>query len=160
MQNGNGAENAQKKRRYRCLTNVSLLVFGFIMTFSGLYIQVCYHMRGDSFSLGFSQWTIIHKWSALLFTLISITHIVLHLKWYKIVIEKQLFRKNRATLVLTIFMIIVSLTGFLPWIMSLFPIHLALRRTLIEIHDKIGVIFMVILIGHIIKRGNWYIHMR
>lgn len=159
MQNSNSAVSTHKKRLYRRLTNISLLIFGFIMTFSGLYIQIHYHIQ-DNTSLGFSLWTFIHKWSALLFTLVVVAHAVLHLKWYKTVFEKQLFRKNRITMILTIIMIIVSLLGFLPWILSPFPFHLELRHTLVEIHDKIGVAFMVIMIWHIIKKWKWYINLR
>lgn len=156
MQN---STETQKKRLYRRLTNISLLVFGIVMTVSGLYIQIHYHMQ-DGGTLGFSQWTFIHKWSAMLFALIVIAHILLHLKWYEVVFKKQLFRKNRVTTILTIIMIIVSLLGFLPWILTLFPDQVDLRHTLIEIHDKIGIVFMVIMVGHIIKRWKWYINLR
>lgn len=159
MQNNNGAASTHKKRLYRRLTNVSLLIFGLTMTFSGLYIQIHYHIQ-DSAPLRFSQWTFIHKWSALLFTSIVAAHVALHLKWYNAVLEKQLFRKNRVTLILTTFMFAASLSGFVPWTLSLFPFHSEFRHTLVEIHDKIGVIFMVVMIGHIIKRCKWYIKMQ
>lgn len=147
---------AQKKRFYSRLTNVSLLVFGLIMTTSGLYIQLHYHLQ-ESNVLGLRQWTFIHKWSALIFMLIVISHILLHIKWFKLVLKKQLFRKNRITIILTISMIIVSILGFAPWLLTLFPTQFDLRHTLIEIHDKIGVAFIVILICHIVKRWRWYI---
>lgn len=129
------------------------------MSISGLYIQIHYHLL-DVDNSGFSQWTFIHKWSAVTFTFIAILHIVQHLKWYKTVFKKHLFHKNRVTIILTIIMIIVSLLGFLPWIMGIFPTQETLRYTLIEIHDKIGIVFMVIMIGHILKRLKWYINLR
>lgn len=154
MQKSNNAESTQKKRLYRHAINISLLVFGIIMAFSGFYIQIRYHIQGD-FPLGFSWWRFIHKWSALLFTWIVVIHIVIHLNWYKTVFRKRLLKSHRTTLVLSASMLIVSLLGFTPWILSLFPFHLDLRHTLIEIHDKIGVAFVAIMIGHIIKKMKW-----
>lgn len=150
---------AQKERLYRLITNMSLLVIGIIMSVSGLYIQINYHMLEANGS-GFCKCTLIHKWSALIFTLIILAHITQHLKWYKGVFRKHLFRKNRITLFLTVTMIIVSLLGFTPWALILFPTQFALRHTLIEFHDKIGIILVAIMVGHVIKRWKWYIRLR
>lgn len=149
----------QKKRLYRRFTNISLLVFGVLMTVSGLYIQIRYHMQGGG-TLGLSQWTFIHKWSALIFTLLIVAHIALHLKWFEIILEKHLFKQNRITIILAITMLVVAILGFLPWFLTLFPSQIDLRNTLIEIHDKIGLFFIIIMFGHIIKRCRWYLNMR
>lgn len=156
MQNNTDAPKKHPSRRF---TNLSLLVIGIIMSVSGLFIQIYYHLLAIIDS-EFSMWTNIHKWSALIFTLIILAHIKQHLKWYKGIFRKQLFRKNRITLFLTATMIIVSLLGFTPWLLAQFSTQFTLRHTLIEIHDKIGIVFMVIMVGHIIKRWKWYINLR
>lgn len=159
MKRSHEVVNIDPKQLFRCLTNISLFVFSIIMIFSGLYIQIHYHLQ-ESGNAGFNQWTFVHKWIALLFTLIVIVHVVLHLKWYKAILRKRLLKKNRATLALSVCMLIVSLLGFAPWILSIASSNLVLRHILIEIHDKIALLFMIIMIGHIIKRHQWYLHMR
>jgi hypothetical protein len=83
-----------------------------------------------------------------------IFHIVQHWKWYKIVVKKRLFAKNQQVLLLTLIFLVVAITGFIPWIINLCNGDQILRKTIIEIHDKIALILFVYLVFHVVKRLN------
>ncbi len=143
------------KRLYRRLINVGLLPIGLIVSISGLFIQIHYHIQNSS-SIGYNTWANIHKWASLLFTILIVFHIILHAKWYNNVIEKHLIKKNKITLYLTAITLVAALLGFAACIATDFDT----RHVLIEIHDKTAMLFFVLLLIHVLKKCKWYLSMR
>jgi len=144
--------------------NSILLLSGITTTFSGLTIMLHYHMghhgaisTTDTFwGLHYFDWSGIHKTSSIVLTLLMAYHILLHWKWYKNVLFKKLFSKNRQVLLLSIIFIVAFLTGFSPWILQLRVGTNSIRTSLLEIHDKIGIVLIVFLVLHVSKRFKWF----
>jgi hypothetical protein len=86
-----------------------------------------------------------------------IYHIILHWKWYKAVITKNLIAKNKLIITLSIVFLLVAITGYLPWLIKLSGGNDSLRIVFIEIHDKIALIFLINLILHVSSRTRWFI---
>lgn len=149
----------------RAIVNVGLLLSGLFLVFSGLLIQAGYHMAGhgeidtskSSLGLGYSMWSGIHTISAILVSGWMVLHIIQHWNWYKAVFKKQLFSKNRQVITLSLVFPIVAVSGFIPWIIHLNDGNETIRKTIIEIHDKIALILCIYLIFHVVKRFKWYL---
>jgi hypothetical protein len=144
--------------------NLGLLFLGLIMVFSGLLIQIKYHMGNhggldfDRAVWGFchSDWSLIHKISVIIFSFFMVYHIILHWKWFKAVVAKRLITKNKLVISLSIVFVIVALTGYLPWLIKFSGGNDSLRKVFIEIHDKIALILFVYLILHVSSRISWF----
>jgi len=147
--------------------NLGLLITGFITVFSGIFLQVKFHIHhkvgldanGPGIGPGYYEWSAMHKIFVVVFSLFIIRHIYLHWKWYKAVIIKRLFAKNRQVLTLTIIFFFVASTGFIPWIIDLIGGDETFRKAFIEIHDKIAILLAIYLIKHVIKRFKWFLSM-
>lgn len=158
-------ENFKRKNATLAFTIGSgLIISGFTMIFSGLLIQVKYHIGNQAnlkasdivFGLNYEGWSVIHKISVVLFSALMIYHFYQHWKWYKIVFVKKLITKNRQVLILSLLFILVAITGLTPWIIDLLKGDDMLRKGFIEIHDKLAILLSVYLIMHIIKRLKWF----
>jgi hypothetical protein len=145
--------------------NLGLLISGITTAFSGLLIQIKYHMGHhgniavNDFVLGinYKNWSDFHKISIVILSVLMIYHIYKHWKWYKIVVLKKLLAKNRQVILLSVLFVLVAMTGFIPWFIDLLKGDEMLRKMFIEIHDKLAIILAVYLILHIIKRWNWFL---
>jgi hypothetical protein len=146
------------------INNFGLLISGLFTVFSGLLIQVEYHMGNHGtfemndhvMGISYYEWSDIHKISIIIFSLLMIFHVSLHWKWYKVVIRKRLVAKNRQVFTLSVILILVAVTGLIPWIIDLMEGDGMLRKDFIEIHDKLAIILSVYLILHVIKRLKWF----
>ncbi len=151
-----------KNLSYSLTINLGLLFSGFLSVFSGLLIQVEYHIGKHGISkhvlgIDYQGWSLIHKYSVVILFLLAIFHIYLHWKWYRTVIRKKLFSKNKEVLGLSIIFLLVAITGFLPWIMFLVDGSQDVRNTFIEVHDKLAIILIVYFIMHLAKRLKWFL---
>jgi hypothetical protein len=160
-------QKARKGSRKRISHNAGLFIAGLLTVFSGLLIQVEYHMgnRGDIavndlvFGLDYNGWSDIHKISIVALSVLMIFHFTRHWKWYRVVIRKRLFAKNRQVLTLSVVFVLVALTGFIPWLADLMTGDEMLRKTFIEIHDKLAILLSVYMVLHVGKRlsaKNWF----
>ena len=147
------------------LNNLGLLLFGSAMVFSGLLIQISYHMghHGEIdtnnlvLGLNYFNWSDIHKISIVLVSIGMIFHIIWHWKWYKAVVQKKkLVFRNQQAIILTIFFILVAITGYISWFIKLSGGPELSGKFYIEIHDKITWVLLVYLIFHVTKRFKWY----
>jgi len=147
------------------IINLGLLLFGSAMVFSGLLIQISYHMGHHGgvdtnhlvLGLNYFNWSDIHKISIVLVSISMVFHIILHWKWYKAVIrKKKLVVKNQQAIMLTIIFILVAITGYISWFIKLSGGSELSRKLFIEIHDKITLILLVYLVFHVSKRFKWY----
>lgn len=148
----------------RFIINLGLIVFGIATVFSGMLIQVKYHMGNHGniaindyvFGINYQSWSAIHKVSIVILSLLMIYHVYHHWKWYKGVISKKLITKNQQVLTLTLLFVLVAITGLTPWFIDLLKGDEMLRKVFIEIHDKLAIILSVYFILHIIKRLKWF----
>jgi len=148
----------------RFTVNLGLLIFGIITVFSGMLIQIKYHMGNhgniaiNDFVLGlnYHDWCVVHKISIVVLSLFAIYHIYQHWKWYKAVISKRLFAKNQQVLIFSLLFVLVAITGLTPWFIDLLKGNELLRKVFIEIHDKLAIILVVYLILHVIRRMKWF----
>lgn len=156
---------AKKNLMISLLINLGLLLFGSAMVFSGLLIQIGYHLghHGELdkihliLGLNYFQWSDFHKISIILLSLGLVFHIILHWKWYKAVLrKKKLILKNKQAILLTIIFILVAVTGFIPWFITLSDGPDLSRKNFLEIHDKITWVLLGYLIFHVTKRFKWY----
>ena len=147
------------------LINLGLLLFGSAMVFSGLLIQISYHMghHGEIdtnslvLGLNYFNWSDIHLISVVLVSIGMVFHIILHWKWYKTVVrKKKSVFKNQQAIIMTIIFILVAVTGYISWFIKLSGGSDLDRRFFMEIHDKITWILLVYLIFHVTKRFKWF----
>jgi hypothetical protein len=144
--------------------NLGLIVAGIATVFSGMLIQINYHMGNhgnidinDSvFGINYQSWSAIHKISIVVLSLLMVYHVYQHWKWYKTVISKRLFSKNQQVLILSILFMLAAFTGIIPWLIDLLEGNQMLRKLLIEIHDKLTLILTIYFILHIVKRLKWF----
>ncbi|MFH1049419.1 MAG: DUF4405 domain-containing protein [bacterium] len=146
------------------IINTGLFISGLVSVFSGLLIQVKYHMGNHGkitvndqlFGISYPSWSAIHKISIVILSLLIIVHISRHWKWYKLVIKKMLIAKNLKVLILSVIFILVAVTGLIPWFIDLMNGDEVQRKAFIEIHDKLAIILSVLLILHVNKRIEWF----
>jgi hypothetical protein len=145
--------------------NFGLLLFGSAMVFSGLLIQIIYHLGHHGgidtnqlvLGLNYFNWSDHHKISIVLVSIGMIFHIIWHWKWYKAVIrKKKLVVKNQQAIILTIIFILVAFTGYISWFIKLSGGSDLNRKFFMEIHDKIVWVLFLYLIFHITKRFKWF----
>jgi len=164
--------------------NILLLVIGLVMVFSGLSLQLGYHRGGPDgqqkvvhevphqsmryeqvrgidtrkivHGFNYSSWSTIHKFAIVFFLLFMIYHIYAHWKWYKGVVAKHLIGKNIQVITLSALFLSVAITGFIPWFIDLSGNSITVRIFFIEIHDKLALLLIVLLILHIVKRLKWF----
>lgn len=166
------------------LVNNLLFISGLLIIFSGLALQIGFHMGGPEVhgrgnhglqsqsiqyeqlreidtskivcGLNYADWSVTHKLVVVVFSLLMIYHIYVHWKWYKGVITKHLIGKNRQVIILSLLFLLVAVTGFIPWLIDLSGGTSIFRMLFIEIHDKITLILIVFFILHFIKRADWF----
>jgi hypothetical protein len=147
------------------ICNLGLLISGSVSAYSGLLIQFTYHMGNHGgieitksvYGINYFGWSEIHKISIIFFSIFMIFHIILHWKWFKIIIRKNLFSKNRQVIILSVIFLLVTITGYAPWLIKLKSGDEMTRKIFIEIHDKLALILFVFLILHVAKRLKWFI---
>nr|WP_321405712.1 DUF4405 domain-containing protein [uncultured Carboxylicivirga sp.] len=146
------------------IVNIIIFITGLSTVLSGILIQLNYHIGQNYvmnygvkiFGLNYKNWTEVHKASVVLFLIFIICHWALHGKWLKTIINKKLFKRNLQVIALSIVFLIVSISGFISWMIFMSKGDEGLRKEIIEIHDKVGVVLSVLLIMHTIKRQQWF----
>jgi ferredoxin len=179
-------QKAEKKRELilnNFLINNLLLFCGLLMIFSGMTLQIGFHMDGPerqqivakemqtqsiSYELrvidtskivcgfNYSAWSAIHKFVVVFFSLLMIYHTYVHWKWYKGVITKHLIGKNKQITILSALFLLVAVTGFIPWFIDLSGSTSIIRMFFIEIHDKLTLILIIFLILHVVRKAKWF----
>lgn len=147
------------------ITNLGLLFSTPVMAFSGLLIQIRYHMGNhgcidtstNALGLNYHAWSNLHKYASIIFLIFMISHFALHWQWYKAVLSKGMLSKHKEVAGLTIIFILVALTGLIPWIIHISQGDEFLRKAFMEVHDKLALILSIYLTLHITKRLKWFI---
>ena len=146
------------------IVNNGLLFSGLVMSFSGLLIQLKYHMGNHgsidssklAIGLDHAGWSTIHKFSISVLSLFMALHIILHWKWHITIINKNLIRKNRQVISLTIIFVFTAITGYIAWIIKFYGGEEITSKEFIEIHDKLALILFIYLILHLKNRIKWF----
>jgi NAD-dependent dihydropyrimidine dehydrogenase PreA subunit len=177
-------EKMKRRTFNNFLINNLLLISGLLIIFSGLALQLGFHMGGHGehqsgsrgmqfesmqyeqlraidtnkivFGLNYADWSSIHKFVIVCFSLLMIYHTYVHWKWYKGVITKHLLGKNIQVITLSVLFLLVAVTGLIPWFIDLSGSSSVLRMLFIEVHDKITLILIVYFVLHFIKRAKWF----
>lgn len=177
----NGAEKQHKKAIRGFIINNLLLLTGLLMIVSGLTLQLKFHVgqKGSAPTVvhhtasqpdvsvlllndrailpHYRTWSTVHKTTIIFFSLLIIYHTATHLKWYKTIFRKRLIRKNRQTLILTLLFLLVAFSGIVPWLTGVLWNNNNTRLMLIELHDKLALIFLVFLVLHVAGRIKGFI---
>ena len=120
-----------------------LIVVFIVSAISGFGLHVAGH--GSSHEI-WHNWAVFHVLGSILFLIAVIFHVAMHLEWYKGIIKKRIGRKSKVTAVLSVIFLLLSVTG-----LALLGIN-GTNSLLGLWHYKIGVITIVIALGHVIKR--------
>ncbi|MCX5811283.1 MAG: DUF4405 domain-containing protein [Proteobacteria bacterium] len=144
------------------ITNIGLIIVSLTTILTGFVIQLRYHMdrlppTAETWGLAYDSWSSLHKLSIVVFSLLTLFHVIAHWKWYKTVVIKKLFAKNKQTIILSVIFIITAVTGYIAWFAGLAnggasSDTMLFRKAFIEIHDKIAILLTIYIVGHIIKR--------
>ena len=110
---------------------------GFIMHWAGH--QLCHEL--------WHNWAIAHLLSTLFFVVVIAMHIYYHWGWYKSLFKNGIKNKSRVTVVLSILMLILVISGNVVLLR-----HQGPNSNLGIWHYVLGIIFSVVAIGHFIKR--------
>lgn len=120
-----------------------LIVVFIVSAISGFGLHVAGH--GSSHKI-WHNWAVFHVLGSILFLIAAIFHVATHLEWYKGIIKKGIGRKSKVTAILSVIFLLLSVTG-----LALLGINGA--NSLFGLwHYKIGVITIVVALGHVIKR--------
>lgn len=120
-----------------------LIVVFIVSAISGFGLHVAGH--GSSHEI-WHNWAVFHVLGSILFLIAAILHVATHLEWYKGIIKKGICRKSKVTAILSVIFLLLSVTG-----LALLGINGA--NSLLGLwHYKIGVITIVVALGHVIKR--------
>ena len=179
-------ETEKKRKRIfiNFVINNLLLLSCIILIITGLTLQLGFHIGGDEEhnrgvdivssqpvqyeqsrdidtskivnGLNYDDWSVAHKFGIVFFSLFVIYHIYSHYKWFRTVISKHLISKNIQLITLSVLILLVAITGFIPWFIDLLGSASILRLIFIEIHDKLALILVVYLILHFSRKYNWF----
>lgn len=120
-----------------------LIVVFIVSAISGFGLHVAVH--GSSHKI-WHNWAVFHVLGSILFLIAAIFHVATHLEWYKGIIKKGIGSKSKVTAILSVIFLLLSVTG-----LALLGINGA--NSLLGLwHYKIGVITIVVALGHVIKR--------
>lgn len=120
-----------------------LIVVFIVSAISGFGLHVAGH--GSSHEI-WHNWAVFHVLGSILFLIAAILHVATHLEWYKGIIKKGIGRKSKVTAILSVIFLLLLVTG-----LALLGINGA--NSLLGLwHYKIGVITIVVALGHVIKR--------
>jgi len=147
-------------KSYKFKLNLCLLIIGIVLTGSGFLLQFNYHMGHHGYiitsdkvlGLHYYCWSMFHKISSVIFSIIVLMHLYVNYNWIKGVVTKHLTNKHKQVFIFSILFIISAVTGFAAWCFSTIEADELSRKTYIEIHDKITLILFVFLILHVWKR--------
>ena len=159
-----GQSISNRKGKTAFIVNSVLIVLGMAMAISGLLIQYRYHLQSAPeettvLTLCRAEWNAVHLWTSIGFLLAAIYHVWAHRKWYKTLFRRKQSSKQRPTCILTILTFIVVITGLIPLYIFYSEGNSTFRFSMIEIHDKVAILFLIVAFRHTIKRRKWYLNM-
>ena len=121
-----------------------ILIIAFVLSAcSGIELHIAGH--GNSHEV-WHNWAVFHVLTSFLFFVAAIFHITTHWGWYKGIIKNGLGKKSKITVVLSVVFFLVSVTGIILLGVDGANSYIGL------LHYKIGIVTIVLCIGHLLKR--------
>lgn len=119
------------------LTFIPSCVTGFMLHWAGHYANhVLWH-----------NWAVAHVISTLLLTALVVIHVYGHWGWYKSLVKSGTRNKSKITMLLSVLMIAVTITG----VVLLFS-HDDANTGVGLWHYVLGIIVSIVIFGHFVKR--------
>ncbi|MCK9613828.1 MAG: DUF4405 domain-containing protein [Bacteroidales bacterium] len=150
-----------RKAKFNFWINLISLLPVSLLAFTGLLIQLNYHMKryNDScavWGLDRADWLILHKACAVISIITILLHLYLHWNWLKMAFTKRRLkngtRVKKNSLWLSIIFLLATITSIISW----FFIEDKLQaKHVIEIHDKLGIVLSILIIVHLIQHFSW-----
>jgi hypothetical protein len=137
-----------------------ILFLGIIIT--GLVIQLNYHMHRlpDTYLImGMERmgWLLAHKAATAAALIGIIIHCMLHLKYISAATKKFINKASKSPAMTSYYLLIIcfftSITAIISWLFL--EQANPLRFLLIEVHDKLALLFIIFSVVHILSRTKW-----
>lgn len=155
-----------RKKVVNYFTDLAIFGLFVLMSINGLMLQVVYHMKRngpDYVYMNFdkSEWLLMHKASSVALTIGIAIHIALHSGWLKNAFKGLAFLKSgyktKSLFYLFVAYFVSAATGFVSWIFTGF---LSIggpeaRHAIMEFHDKISLILIILFGIHLVKKAKW-----
>lgn len=151
----NSANSKLSKFENSMIISLLLSIPILIMSISGLVLTLRFHpSQGTLLELwGISRnvWRDMHIYSAIIASLLLLYHLVLVRKrLYRVITSgRKNIRSIKTSRNLFWIFVIGSVTGFIPYIAGMFGMSL---HHIIEIHDKLGLVIVILIILHIVYK--------
>lgn len=130
-----------------------------ILIITGLVLQFEYHMYHKPelhFVFGFNKfsWLLLHKISSIISLIGIIVHCIIHWKFISTITKKIFTKKQKSEFLISYSLFIIfiptALTAISSWIFYKYSDNT--RLLLMEIHDKIALVLIVLSLIHVILR--------
>ncbi len=158
-----------KKKLINYILDISILVAFSLLMINGILMQVIYHMNHNDPNYVFlwfnkNGWLLSHKiLSVSVFAGITI-HVFLHFNWIKdVFLNKRLLSKNFKNKSLAFLFIVFYFSGilsFVSWFANnqITGYNYELRHFILEIHDKITILLIILFAFHFINKLKWLLN--
>lgn len=149
----------------KLLVSVILILSSIGFIFSGMLMQIKYHMHHAEvwetvWGWELASWQLTHKVFAVIGLVFVTFHMLLRYELLKAIINRKLFKKYRHVIIITTLFCLTSITGLISWGIDLFSLPMDieqqhLRKMFTEIHDKITIAMSIALIIHFKIHFSW-----
>jgi hypothetical protein len=142
--------------------NLAALVPFMVTIATGMVLQFQYHMHhlpDDALVLGLGRhgWLTLHKISAVTSLACILHHCAHHWRFIVTVTKKKLYLKNMSAGIVSYYLFLVfvptALTAMASWIF----LKGHARFMLVEVHDKLALLLIVIFAVHLVSRAGWMV---
>ncbi len=156
----------EKKKFFNYILDITILIAVVLLMINGILMQIVYHLNHNDPGYVFlwfnkSGWLLSHQiLSVFVFTGITI-HVFLHFNWIKDVFKnKRLISKNFKNKSLALLFILFYFSGLLTFVSWSFNnqftgYNFELRHFILEIHDKITILLIILFVFHLIRKFKW-----
>ncbi|HNY13474.1 MAG TPA: hypothetical protein PKK26_17950 [Candidatus Wallbacteria bacterium] len=143
-----------------------ILILTVLISWSGLSLQIAFHMHRNDPAFIYMhfnkmEWLLIHKGLSVAITIGIIIHIAMHSAWLKNAFKDMAFLKsgykNKSLFYLFASFSISAALGFISWLFTgiLSVGDPGFRHGLMEFHEKVSYIFVILFVVHFIKKIKW-----
>lgn len=138
---------------------ISLLPF-LLLLFTGVILLI-YHKgkpyQAETLSISGYSWLIVHKIVSVASFFMVAIHLTLHLNWLKKLFTRKLKNKHKGkNITLFILFFLTVLPSALSWLIIN---DTELAKGLRGIHNKLGILLIILFVIHFINYFNWIITM-
>lgn len=142
--------------------NLAALVPFMATIATGMVLQLQYHMHhlpDTALMLGLDRygWLTLHKVSAVISLACTLHHCAHHRSFIVTVTKKRLFRKKISSAVVSYYLLLVFVPTALTAIVSWIFLGGHARFILVEVHDKLALLLIVIFAVHMVSRAGWMV---